>query len=79
MEAPYSTEDGIGMLAVGFVMCLRRVLCMILGMEFVAVCDVGVMRCLLVVPVLMMLGSLMVMLRSMLVVFCRLLVMVDQF
>ena len=82
MEAPYSTDDGIvrlGMLAVGFVMCLRRVLCMILGMQFMAVCDVGVMRSFLVVPTLMVLCSLMVMFRSMLVVFCRLLVMVDQF
>jgi hypothetical protein len=70
--------DQAGMLTVSFVMRLRRVLCMILGMQFVTVRDMRVMRCFLVVPVLMMPCGLMVMFCSMFVMFCRFFMMVDQ-
>jgi hypothetical protein len=66
------------MLTVSFVMRLRRVLRMILGMQFVTVRDMGVMRCFLVVPVLMMPCGLMMMFCSMFVVFCCFFMMVDQ-
>ena len=51
-------------------MRLRRVLRMILGMQFVTVRNMGVMRCFLVVPVLMMPCGLIMMFCSMFVVFC---------